>query len=140
MTARRITLIAVNLVFCFMLAVVQTGLGDDLMTTTGSPEDYAWADLFQRSGYFDSNDETAPEQIDEGEAAASADIQVIGILINGDRRLAIVLADGKDALQRVSEGDRVQGRRITRIGPRSIEVDEAGGHRQLLLDPPRRRP
>ncbi len=139
MTLRRTTLIVVNLVFSFMLVVLRTWPGNDPMAATGSPKDFAWVDLMRRSGYSGSISPAAPGLIDD-EAAASADIQVVGILINGDRRLAIVVTDGVDRPQRVSEGDRVQGRRITHIRPRSIEVDEAGTHLEFPLDQPRSQP
>jgi len=140
MTVRRTTLIVANLAFCFMLFVLRAWPGHDLMVATGSPKDYAWIDLIQGSGYSGSFSPAAPGPIDEDAAAASSDIQVVGILINGDRRLAIVLTDGADGPRRVSEGDRVQGRKISRIRPRSIVVGETDNHLEYPLDPSRSLP
>ncbi len=138
MTLRRAILIVVNLTFGFMLTVLWSWPDDDTTISAATSETFAWADLISRSDSSASSVITEPTAQDE--ERTPHDFRVMGIVINGEHRVAIVLAKGENGPQRVSEGDRIQGRKVIFIRPRSIEIDEEGTRSEFPLDPPRSAP
>lgn len=138
MTLRRAALIAVNLTLGLMLAALWIWPVDNTTVSAVASEAFTWDDLIRRSDSFSSSRMAEPAAQDEG--PAPHDVQVMGILIDGEHKVAIVLAKGENGPQRVSEGDRIQGRKVIYIRPRSIGIDEAGNQFELPLDPPRSTP
>jgi hypothetical protein len=139
MTFRRGALIVVNLLLGTALAALRVWPSGDLITVTQAPDNDAWIELLRYSNR--SSRAALPSIPAERKAIVEhADIRVVGILINGDRKTAVVLAKGESETQRVLEGDRIHGGRIVRIKPRSIEMDQAGSRLEFPLDPPRNTP
>lgn len=128
MTKRRVALIGLNI-----LALLMLGIGPGLYDRTyPMPPAMPAAVISQKTGSDEwisrpSALTSDPDPVREDDA-----LSLVGVVFSPDQKLAVVRASG--VIQRLNEGDEIEGWRVIEIEPRWIEVERPGVVRRLSLD------